>query len=88
MSRPLTKPKTFQASIRLEVSLAERADRLAERLATSRPDMRAFGVSRAATLRLAMLRGLDALESEADQAEATKTSTPRRERARGNRQVE
>jgi hypothetical protein len=63
-SPPPLKPKTFQASIRIEVALAERADHLVRHLAAARPDLGAFTVSRAALLRLAMQRGIAALESE------------------------
>ena len=50
-----------QVAIRVEADLLARATALAERMAQA-PDLRAFRVSRASVLRLAMLRGLDALD--------------------------
>jgi len=50
-----------QISIRLEPELGERADALANALA-SRPEFKAFRMTRAAALRMAMLEGLAVLE--------------------------
>ena len=52
-----------QVAIRVEADLLARAAALAERMAQT-PDLRAFRVSRASVLRLAMIRGLDALEKD------------------------
>jgi hypothetical protein len=50
-----------QISIRLEPELAARADSLAAALA-ERPEFKAFRMTRAAALRMAMLEGLTILE--------------------------
>lgn len=50
-----------QISIRMEPELAERAERLADQLAV-RPEFRAFRLTRASVLRMAMLEGLDEME--------------------------
>ena len=50
-----------QISIRVPVALVERLDALVVALRDD-PDFRAIGVSRNGTIRLALARGLDALE--------------------------
>jgi hypothetical protein len=52
-----------QVSIRLPHELLDRAERLIERLRDD-PMLKVLGVTRAAVLRLAVVRGLEALELE------------------------
>jgi hypothetical protein len=55
--------KATQVALRVDPATLDRAAALADRMA-QRADLRAFRLSRAAVLRLALLRGLDALEAE------------------------
>jgi len=61
----VSRPKVHEAqfSIRMPADFVERADRLAEVIARA-PESAAFGISRATVLRMALARGLDALERE------------------------
>lgn len=54
--------KDEQISIRLEKDVADRAEKLAQIMA-SRPEYKAFRMTRAAVLRMAMIEGIAALES-------------------------
>lgn len=62
--------KIHTLGIRLDQATLDRADSLQDFVA-SRPELRAMGrVSRAAVLRLAILKGLDVIESDKIKAEA------------------
>jgi len=52
-----------QVSIRLSPALLERLEKLTRRLAAD-PERSPFGVTRAAVLRAALLRGIEALEAD------------------------
>lgn len=52
-----------QVSIRLPPALLERADKLTRKLSAD-PAHAAFRVTRAAVLRLALIRGIEALEAD------------------------
>lgn len=52
-----------QVSIRLPADVPKRAEELARRLA-ERPEYRAFRMTRAAVLRIALLQGLEQLEKQ------------------------
>lgn len=52
-----------QIMLRIPTAAVERADRLVEQL-RARAEYQAFNLTRSAVLRLAVLRGLDALEAE------------------------
>jgi predicted transcriptional regulator len=52
-----------QFSVRLPADLVKRLDKMEAKLA-KQPDMAAFRVTRQSVLRLALMRGLDALEEE------------------------
>lgn len=49
--------------VRVDSESAQRADKLLKEMA-KKPDFKAFQISRAAVLRIAMLRGLESLEEE------------------------
>lgn len=78
MSETLEVTKEQQISIRLEPDLAERAEALSNALG-SRPEFRAFRMTRAAVLRMAMLEGLATLEAKYE-LETPKEKTSSRKR--------
>jgi hypothetical protein len=63
LSETLDVTKEQQISIRLEPDISERAEAISAALG-GRPEFRAFRMTRAAVLRMAMLEGLAALEAK------------------------
>jgi hypothetical protein len=57
-----TMPHEIQVSVRLPGDVPDRAEALAEAIANL-PEFRAFRITRAAVLRMAMLEGLQAMEA-------------------------
>jgi predicted DNA-binding protein len=77
LSETLEVTKEQQISIRLEPDLAERAEALSNALG-SRPEFRAFRMTRAAVLRMAMLEGLATLEAKYEIQPPTKATARKR----------
>ena len=69
-------PQEVQVSIRLPQSFIDRAQALVDRLRQN-PDNVVMGVTRTTVLRLALSRGLDALEAEILGAPADRKSEPK-----------
>jgi hypothetical protein len=68
-----------QVSIRLPQELLDRAERLCARLQGD-PVLQVLGVTRAAVLRLAVVRGLEVLERERGGGEAPEPKAPKGKR--------